>query len=320
MTELTMAEALNRTLREEMAADDRVLLLGEEIADLGGIFGVTAGLAEEFGTDRVVDLAISEGGAIGTAAGLAMYGMRPVVEIQFADFIWAGAEQLFNEVARMRYRSGGMYSCPMVVRVPYGVGGGLTQSQSPEAHFAHVPGLIVAAPADATDAAGLMRAAIRSDDPVIFLEPKRSYRQPAPVEDDAVVSLGIARLRREGADLTLVTYGSTVPQAMAAAELSAEKGIQVDVLDLRTLAPFDIGALLGSIAKTGRAVVVSEAPRCGGFASEIGATLAEKAIMHLEAPVERVTGYDAPVAPAHENDYLPDAAAIATAIERVANF
>ena len=322
MSELTLAQALNRTLSEEMARDDRIVLLGEEIGELGGLFGVTEGLQQEFGNDRVMDMPASEGGALGVAVGLAMYGMRPVVEVQFADFIWAGYEQLASEMARMRFRSGGMYSCPVVVRVPSGAGtgGGIYQAQSPEAQLAHVPGITLVAPADAADAAGLMRAAMRTDDPVVFLEPKRLYRERSSADAVEPVEIGSARLRREGADLTLVTYGSMVPQSVAAAELASESGIQVDVLDLRTLVPFDIGALLGSIAKTGRAVVVSEAPRGGGYASEISATLAEKAIMHLEAPVERVTGYDAPVSLAHENDYLPDAAAIAAAIERVANY
>lgn len=322
MTDLTLAQAINQALREEMSRDDRVVLLGEEIGDLGGLFGVTEGLRDEFGDDRVMDMPASEGGAIGMAVGLAMYGLRPVVEIQFADFIWAGYEQLASEMARMRFRTGGMYTCPVVVRVPYGAGtgGGMYQAQSPEAQLAHVPGLTLVAPADAADAAALIRAALRADDPVVVLEPKRLYRDRSSVDAADRAEIGQARLRREGADLTLITYGSTVPQSMAAAELAAASGIQVDVLDLRTLVPFDIGALLGSIAKTGRAIVVSEAPRGGGYASEISATLAEKAIMHLEAPVERVTGHDAPVSLAHENDYLPDAAMIAAAIERVANY
>ena len=322
MPELTIAQAVNHALREQMLRDDRVVVLGEEVGALGGLFGVTEGLLEEFGDRRVIDTPASEGGLIGTAVGLALYGLRPVVEIQFADFVWSGFEQLVSEMAKLRYRSAGQYSCPVVLRVPYGagLGGGMYQSQSPEAHFCHIPGITVVAPADGPDAAGLLRSALRGEDPVVFLEPKRLYGEGRAAVGDEAVPVGSARLRREGTDVTLVTYGSTVPAALAAAQLAATRGIQVDVLDLRTLVPFDIAALLRSIAKTGRAVLVSEAPRNGGYLAELGATLAERAIMHLEAPVERVTGFDTPVPYAHEDKYLPDADRITAAIERVANF
>jgi len=322
MSELTIAQAVNRALHDEMLRDDRVVVLGEEVGALGGLFGVTAGLLEEFGDRRVIDTLAAERGLVGTAVGLALYGLRPVAEIQFADFVWSGFEQLVSEMAKLRYRSAGQYSCPVVLRVPYGagIGGGIYQSQSPEAHFCHIPGIAVVAPSDGADAAGLLRSALRGADPVVFLEPKRLYREGRTSVNDDVVPLGSARLRREGADVTVVTYGSTVPAAMEAAQLAATRGIQADVLDLRTLVPFDIAALLRSIAKTGRAVLVSEAPRSGGYAAELGATLAERAIMHLEAPVERVTGFDTPVPYAHEDKYLPDADRITAAIERVANF
>jgi 2-oxoisovalerate dehydrogenase E1 component beta subunit len=322
MSDLTIAQAVNHALREQMLQDDRVVVLGDEVGELGGLFGVTAGLLEEFGDRRVIDTPASEGGLIGTAVGLALYGLRPVAEIQFADFVWSGFEQLVSEMAKLRYRSAGQYTCPVVLRVPYGagLGGGMYQSQSPEAHFCHIPGITVVAPADGHDAAGLLRSALRGEDPVVFLEPKRLYTEGRAAVNDDAVPVGSARLRREGTDVTLVAYGSTVPAAIEAAEMAATRGIQVDVLDLRTLVPFDIAALLRSIAKTGRAVLVSEAPRNGGYAAELGATLAERAIMHLEAPVERVTGFDTPIPYAHEDKYVPDADRITAAIERVANF
>lgn len=322
MSELTMAQAVNQALRDEMHRDDRIVVLGEEVGALGGLFGVTEGLLQEFGDRRVIDTLAAEGGLVGTAVGLALYGLRPVAEIQFVDFVWSGFEQLVSEMAKLRYRSAGQYSCPVVLRLPYGagVGGGMYQSQSPEAHFCHIPGITVVAPADGADAAGLLRSALRGEDPVVFLEPKRLYREGRTHVSDEVVPLGSARLRREGTDVTLVAYGSTVPAALEAAELAAARGIQADVLDLRTLVPLDIAALLRSISKTGRAVLVSEAPRTGGYAGELAATLAERAVLHLEAPVERVTGFDTPVPYAHEDKYLPDADRITAAIERVANF
>jgi 2-oxoisovalerate dehydrogenase E1 component beta subunit len=322
MAEWTIVQGINAALAAEMRRDDRVVVLGEDVGALGGIFGATEGLFEEFGERRVIDTAAAEGGVVGLAVGLALYGLRPVAEIQFADFIWSGFEQVVSEMARLRYRSGGQYSCPVVLRVPYGagVGGGSYQSSSPEAHFCHVPGINVVAPSDGADAAGLLRSALRGHDPVVVLEPKRLYREGRVGATDDMVAIGSARLRREGADVTLVVYGSTVPAALQAAEAAAARGIQVDVLDLRTLVPLDIAAVLASIAKTGRAVVVSEDSRTAGYAAEIGATLAERAILHLEAPVERVTGLDTPVPYLHEDTYLPDATTIAAAIERVANF
>jgi len=318
----TLVEALNATLRAELQRDERIVLLGEDIGALGGLFGATAGLLEEFGAQRVIETPAAEGGLVGTAVGLAMYGMRPVAEVQFADLSLSGLEQMASEMAKLRYRSAGQYSCPLVLRVPYGagVGGGMDQSASPEAHFCHLPGVAVMAPADAADAAGMLRGALRGVDPVIFLEPKRLYRAGQAPVDDQVVPAGEARLRREGADVTVVTYGGMVPTVVEAAESASSLGIQVDVLDLRTLVPFDIGALLKSIAKTGRAVLVSESPRTGGFTAELAATLAQRAILHLEAPVERVSGFDTPVPYAHEDLYLPDVDRITAAIARVANF
>jgi 2-oxoisovalerate dehydrogenase E1 component beta subunit len=266
---------------------------------------------------------MAEGGIVGAAVGMALYGLRPVPEIQFADFVWPGFEQIAAEMARLRFRSAGQYSCPVVLRLPYGagIGGGMDQSASPEAYFCHTPGLTVVCPSDPEDAAGLLRTALRGQDPVIFLEPKRLYRTArAEVPDDAEVAIGTARIRRAGTDVTVLCYGAMVPVALAAAEAAAASGIQSDVIDLRTLVPVDIATILTSIARTGRAVIVAEAPRTCSYAAELAALLAERAILHLEAPVLRVTGLDAPLAHVFEDTYLPDPARVRAAIERVANF
>lgn len=323
MKQLSLAQAINRTLRSEMRRDDRIVVLGEDVGGVGGLFGTTEGLLGEFGDQRVLDTASAEGGIIGTAVGMALYGLRPVAEIQFADFVYPGFDQIVSEMAKIRYRSGGQYACPVVLRLPAGGGvrGGIYQSQSPEAHFCHAPGLVVAMPSNAADAAGLLRSALRSPDPVVFLEPKRLYHDGrSEVPEDHEVALGRAAIRREGSDVSVFTYGACVPAALEAAQIAAERGIQTEVVDLRTLQPFDIETVLASIAKTGRAVVVAEAPRTASFAAEIAATLAERAILHLEAPVLRVTGFDTPVPLHFEDAYLPDADRVVAAIERVANF
>ncbi len=323
MPDLNMAQAINRTLSAEMRRDDSIVLLGEDVGALGGLFGTTEGLLDEFGELRVIDAPTGEGGVIGTAVGMALYGLRPVTELQFADFVWPGFEHIVSEMARIRYRSGGQYACPLVLRLPYGggVGGGMYQSQSPEAYFCHTPGLVVAAPSDPTDAAGMLRAALRGDDPVVFLEPKSLYQDcRASVDDDHIVPLGEARVRRQGTDVSVFAYGSTVPVALAAADAAAGSGIQTDVVDLRTLLPLDIATVLSSIAKTGRAVIVAESPTYCGFGAELSATLSERALLHLEAPVERVAGFDVPFPHVHEDDYLPSKRRVVAAIERVANF
>jgi 2-oxoisovalerate dehydrogenase E1 component beta subunit len=323
MKDLNIAQALNLTLRQEMRRSDDVVVMGEDVGDVGGIFGVTDGLHNEFGADRVLDTALAEGGVIGTAIGMAMYGLRPVVEIQFADFVFPGFDQIVSEMAKVRYRSGGQYSCPMVLRLPAGagVGGGMYHSQSPEALFCHVPGLVVVMPSNAADAAGLLRTALRGSDPVVFMEPKRLYRSGRrPLDDQVEVPFGAAAIARDGTDVSVITYGGGVDVALAAAEGAADRGIQVEVVDLRTLQPLDTEMILASIAKTGRAVLVSEAVRTAGVTSELGALLAERAILHLEAPVLRVTGLDIPVPHVFEDIYLPDSDRVLTAIERVANF
>ena len=323
MPDLDMAQAINKTLGTEMRRDDTIVLLGEDVGSLGGLFGVTQGLLEEFGDRRVVDAPTGEGGVIGTAVGMALYGLRPVTEIQFADFVWPGFEHVVSEIARIRYRSGGQYACPLVLRLPYGggVGGGMYQSQSPEGYFCHTPGLVVVAPSDAVDAAGMLRAALRGDDPVVFLEPKGLYRDSCgDLDDEHIVPLGEACTRRQGTDVSVFAYGSTVPLAIQAAEAAAESGIQADVIDLRTLLPLDIATVLSSIAKTGRAVIVAESPTFCGYGAELSATISERALLHLEAPIERVAGYDLPVPYVHEDHYLPSRRRVVAAIERVANF
>ena len=324
MAKLELAEAVRDTLVAEMRRDDRVVLLGHGVGSLGGVFRATEGLIEEFGEERVVDMPLDEGGLIGAAVGMALYGLKPVAEIQLADFAFPAFDQLMSEMAKLRYRSGGQYPCPVVIRVPYGggVGGGVYHSQSPEAHFAHTPGLVVAAPSTPGDAVGIMRTAIRGDDPVLLMEPKALYRgvtAPAP-EEDFTVPFGVAACVREGTDVTVIAYGAMLHTARRAADEAAALGIEVELLDLRTLVPFDIGAVLQSVAKTGRAVLVQEAPRSCGFTAEIAAVLAEKAVFHLQAPVLRVAGYDTPFPYALEHAYMPDNDRVLAAVRRVAGF
>jgi 2-oxoisovalerate dehydrogenase E1 component beta subunit len=324
MSQMTIVQAVNTALRDEMRADDDVVILGEDVGINGGVFRCTADLQAEFGEDRVIDTPLSESGIVGAAIGMALYGLRPVPEIQFADFIWPAFDQITSELAKMRYRSGGQFACPMVVRTPYGGGirGGHYHSQSPEAYFTHTPGLVVVVPSDPYDARGLLRAAIRSDDPVIFLEPKRIYRHPKMEvpEDDYVVELGQAAVRRQGTDFTITCYGAMVPVALEACEQAAERGWQGEVLDLRTLLPLDEPALLESVTKTGRLVVLQEAPRFCGFGSELAAIVAEKAVDVLEAPIKRVAGFDVPFPYTLEHVYMPHAGRALRAIEEVMNW
>lgn len=324
MAEIDIREAVRLALRDEMRRDERVVLLGEDLGRLGGVFGVTEGLLEEFGAERVIDTPMAEGGVVGAAIGMAMYGLRPVPEVQLADFLWPAFDQIVSEAAKVRYRSGGQYTCPLVIRAPYGggVGGGPYHSQSPEAYLAHTPGLVVVAPSTPFDAAGLLRSAVRSDDPVVFLEPKRLYRgftEEVP-EEDFTVPLGAARRVREGDDVTLLAYGAMVHIAAEAAERAAASGIEADLIDLRTLAPLDAESVLSSVARTGKMVIVHEAPKFCGFGAELAAIAAEKAILHLEAPILRVTGFDTPVPYALEAMYLPAADRIVEALVGVANF
>jgi pyruvate dehydrogenase E1 component beta subunit len=321
VTELTIVQAINRGLAEAMRADPEVLLLGEDIGINGGVFRATEGLFKEFGGDRVIDTPLSETGIIGAAIGMALYGMKPVAEIQFLDFIYPAFDQIVSELAKFRYRSGGQYPCHVVVRSPYGGGikGGLYHSQSSEAYFAHTAGLKVVIPSTPADAKGLLTTAISDPDPVLFLEPKRIYRAVSGEVPDGElrVPFGQARIAREGTDLTIFAYGAMIPPCVSAAESLAADGTSAEVVDLRTLVPLDEKAVLASVEKTGRAVIVHEAPRFCGFGAELAAVLAEKAFFSLKAPVQRVTGYDTPFPYALENAYLPNPERIVHAAKAV---
>ncbi len=324
MATLTLVQAITDALRTEMRRDGRVVVLGEDVGRLGGVFRATLGLHEEFGPERVIDTPLAEGGIVGAAIGMALYGLRPVPEIQFADFIYPAFDQIVNELAKLRYRSGGEYPCPLVIRAPYGGGvkGGHYHSQSPEALFIHTAGLKVVVPSTAYDAKGLLLSALKQDDPVLFFEPKRSYRavKDEVPEGGYTVPLESAAVRREGTDVTVVAWGAMVPEALRAAEAAAGRGISCEVLDLRTLWPVDISSLERSARKTGRVVVVHEAARTCGFGAELAALIQERCFVHLEAPVKRVTGWDTPFPYALEADYLPTAPRILAGVDETFRF
>jgi 2-oxoisovalerate dehydrogenase E1 component beta subunit len=322
MPQMTMVQAINDALRFEMQRDDRVVVLGEDVGTVGGVFRVTAGLFDEFGEHRVIDTPLSEGGIIGTAVGMALYGLRPVPEIQFADFIFPAYDQIVSEIAKYRYRSGGEYSCPIVIRTPVGGGirGGHYHSQSPESQFIHVAGLKVVCPATPEDAKGLLLASIRDPDPVLFFEPKRVYRaaKGEVPEGDHVVPIGKARIVQEGTDVTVIAYGAMLYEALDA--VSKADGIRCEVIDLRTLWPLDVDCIVESVKKTGRVVIVHEAPKACGLGGEIVALINERAFLHLEAPPRRVTGFDTPFPYTLEMDYLPLSHRILPAIVETARF
>jgi 2-oxoisovalerate dehydrogenase E1 component beta subunit len=320
--ERTLVQAVNDALREGMRRDPAVLVLGEDIGRAGGVFRATEGLLAEFGAERVIDTPLAENGIVGSAIGMALYGLRPVAEIQFSDFIYPAFDQIVSELAKMRYRSNSQYSAPVVVRTPVGGGikGGLYHSQSPEAYFAHTAGLTVITPGTPSDAKGLLMSALRHPDPVIFLEPKRLYRTSKEEVPDGVyeVPIGKARLAREGSDVSVITYGSMTPICVLAAdEVASAGGASVEVIDLRTLLPLDVDALLDSVKKTGRCVIVHEAPRTCGYGAELAALVAERALMSLTAPIARVAGFDTPFPYTLEHVYLPDARRVTNAIEHV---
>jgi len=324
MAEMNLLQAVNDALRVEMRRDPRVVVLGEDVGNFGGVFRATEGLQAEFGPDRCIDTPLAESGIVGTAIGMALYGMRPVPEIQFGDYIYPAFDQIVNELAKMRYRSGGEYTAPVVVRTPIGGGikGGHYHSQSPEALFTHVPGLKVVCPSNPIDAKGLLASAIRGEDPVIFMEPKRYYRAArADVpEGEYTIPLGEAKVVRPGKQVTVIAWSAMVHTALEAAEKGAQQGYDLEVIDLRTLVPFDEAAILASVEKTGRVVIAHEAPRTCGFGAELAATIAEKAILHLEGPILRVTGLDTPFPYTLEHEYLPDADRILDAVERLVRF
>ncbi len=318
----TLLEAVNDALHVEMARDPSVMVLGEDVGRLGGVFRATAGLADRFGEERCVDTPLSEAGILGAAVGLAMAGWRPVCEMQYDAFSYPCLDQLITHVGRYRWRSGGAMEFPITVRMPYG--GGVRAPElhddSPEAYYAHTPGIKVAIPATAADAKGLLAAAIRDPDPVVVLEPKlvyRSVRGEVP-EGEHVLPLGRARVARRGEDVTVVAYGAMVPLALRAAE---EAAASLEVVDLRSLKPLDEETLLESVGRTGRALIVQEAPRTAGFGAEVAALLAEKAILDLRAPVLRVTGYDVPYPYwTVEDAYMPSLARVLDAVERLVAF
>lgn len=324
MPQMNMVQAINDALRIEMRRDPRVVVLGEDVGKVGGVFRVTQGLFDEFGGERVIDTPLSEGGIIGAAVGMALYGMRPVPEIQFSDFIFPAFDQIVSEVAKFRYRSGGEYPSKMVIRTPVGGGirGGHYHSQSPEAYFIHTPGLKVVCPSNPYDAKGLLLSAIRDEDPVLFFEPKRIYRAAkSDVPDgDYTVPLSVAKVVRPGTQVTVIAWGAMLYEAIEAANQAAAQGIDCEVLDLRTLWPVDIEAIVASVKKTGRVVIVHEAPKSCGFGAELVALINEKAFLHLEAPPVRVTGYDTPFPYTLEMDYLPLAGRIVPAIVETAKF
>jgi pyruvate dehydrogenase E1 component beta subunit len=324
MPVMNVIQAVNDALRLEMRRDPRVVVLGEDVGAFGGVFRATAGLLQEFGAARVVDTPLAEGGIIGAATGMALYGLRPVAEIQFADFIYPAFDQIVNEVAKFRHRSGGQYTCPLTIRTPYGGGikGGHYHSQSPEALFLHVPGLKVVVPSGPYDAKGLLISAIRDPDPVIFFEPKRVYRaaKGEVPEGEYLIPLGQAAVTRPGSQLTLIAWGAMWHEADQAAREAAAEGIDCEVLDLRSLQPLDIEAITASVKKTGRAVVVHEAPRTCGFGAELSALIQERCFLSLEAPVTRVTGFDTPFPYTLESEYLPRAPRILQAIRQTVTY
>jgi pyruvate dehydrogenase E1 component beta subunit len=322
-TSVTMAKALNMGLRAAMEADPKVLVMGEDVGKLGGVFRITDGLQKDFGEDRVIDTPLAESGIIGTAVGLAIRGYRPVCEIQFDGFVFPAFDQIVAQVAKMFYRSLGNVRLPIVIRIPFGGGIGAVEhhSESPEAYFAHTPGLKVVSCANPADAYTMIRQSIASDDPIVFFEPKRRYWEKGEVDLEADLAtaypLHSSRVVRPGADATLLAYGPMVRTALDAATAAAEDGRDLEVIDLRTLSPLDMETVYQSVRKTGRAVVVHEAPGNLGLGSELAARISEECFYSLEAPVLRVTGFDVPYPAARvEEEYLPDLDRVLDAVDR----
>jgi len=325
MADLNLVQAVNQALREEMRRDERVVVLGEDVGINGGVFRATEGLYEEFGPQRVIDTPLSESGIVGTAIGMAVYGLRPVAEIQFSGFMPPTFDQLISHAGRIRWRSRGRFSVPLVIRSP--CGGGVRapehHSESTEAILVHMPGIKVVMPATPYDAKGLLISSIRDPDPVIFLEPLRLYRafrEEVP-EEEYTVPLGKAKIIREGEDISIFAWGAMVRVALEAAEKAEKRGISAEVIDLRTLSPLDIETVLASVEKTGRVIIVHEAPKTCGFGAELAAVINEKALLTLEAPLARVTGFDTPMPWLQMEDYyLPNAERVLDAIERLMSF
>lgn len=325
MPKLNMVEALNLALREELERDSRVIIFGEDVGKEGGVFRVTDGLQKQFGPGRVIDTPLAELAIAATAVGMAVYGLRPVGEIQFEGFLYPCLDQINNHIGRMRNRSRGRFTCPLVIRTPYG--GGIHapehHSDSPEAILAHIPGIKVVIPSTPYEAKGLLLSSIRDPDPVIFMEPKRIYRairEEVP-EGDYTIPLGKARLVQEGKDVTIIAYGAMLREALNAAEQLKGDKIDPEIIDLRTISPMDMETIVASIKKTGRGVVVHEAPKTCGLAAEIIALINEKAFLSLQAPIERVTGFDIPVPLMKAEHYdLPNPKRIVMAVKKVMSF
>ena len=321
-TTMSLGKALNAGLRHAMARDDKVVLMGEDIGKLGGVFRVTEGLQEEFGAWRVIDTPLAESGVVGTAVGLAMRGYRPVCEIQFDGFVYPAFDQIVSQVAKLHYRNEGRVAMPLTIRIPYGGGIGAVEhhSESPEAYFAHTAGLRVVTCSNPADGHRMIQQAIASDDPVIFFEPKRRYWDKGEVDEDAPLDdlpLHRARVVAEGTDVTVAAYGPMVATSLEAAGIGAEEGISLEVVDLRSLSPVDFDTLEASVRKTGRLVVVHEAPVFYGVGAEIAARISERCFYHLEAPVRRVGGFATPYPPSRlERHFLPDADRILHEVDR----
>ena len=322
--ELSIAKAINAGLRKAMQEDEKVIVFGEDVAQLGGVFRVTEGIHAEFGDKRIFNSPIAESGIVGTAIGLAMRGYRPVAEIQFDGFIFPAFDQIVSQLAKMQNRSEGYTTMPVVIRVPYGGGIGAVEhhSESPEAYFAHTAGLRVISPSNPNDAYWMIQQAIKSTDPVMFFEPKRRYWQKGPVNlDEPPMGAYQARVLLEGSQVTIATYGPMTAVALQAAEIAASEGTSIEVIDIRSLSPIDFDTIINSVKKTGRLIVASEASTSVSISSEIAARVAEKAFYHLEAPVLRVGGFDVPYPAAKlEEVFLPDADRILEAVDRALSY
>jgi pyruvate dehydrogenase E1 component beta subunit len=319
-SQVTLAKALNMGLRAAMDADPKVLVMGEDVGKLGGVFRITDGLQKDFGEHRVLDTPLAESGIIGTGVGLALRGYRPVCEIQFDGFVFPGFDQIVSQVAKVTYRSQGAWSLPLVIRIPFGGGIGAVEhhAESPESFFCHIAGLRVAACSNPQDAYWMIQEAIACPDPVVFFEPKRRYWEKGPLDPSARPETSLtSAVRRTGTDVTVVSYGPSMPVLYAAAEAAAAEGRSLEIIDLRSLSPLDLDPVLESVRKTGRMVVVSEAPREASITSEIAARVTEEAFYSLAAPVQRVAGYDTPYPPSRiEEMYLPDLDKVLDAVDR----
>ena len=324
MAEKNMIQALNQTLHQVMEADKTIIVFGEDSGYFGGVFRVTAGLQEKFGESRCFDTPLCEQGIVGFAIGAAQKGLKPICEIQFADYIFPAFDQIVNELAKMRYRTGGEYSCPMIIRTPCGGGifGGHYHSQSPEAQFLHTPGLHVVAPSTPYEAKGLLTAAVRGNDPVLFLEPKRVYRaikEEVP-DEEYEIPIGVAHVEKLGEHVTLIGWSAQHHQNLKAAEELLQEGVSVEVINLRSLCPLDIQTITQSVQKTGRCVIAHEAPKTQGFGAELATQIMERCFLHLQAPVQRCCGLDTPFPHTLEKLYLPEAERVKAAVKKTVDY